>query len=52
MVGDPELGLYISTVAQILARGDMARSSDISSYLQRLAIEQGKLKRNYFSRKR
>ena len=51
MVGDPELGLYISTVAQILARGDMARSSDISSYLQKLAIEQGKLKRNYFSRK-
>lgn len=51
MVGDPELGLYISTVAQIIARGDMARSSDISNYLQKLAIEQGKLKRNYFSRK-
>ena len=51
MMGDPELGLYISTVAQILARGDMARSSDIRNYLQGLAIEQGKLKLNSFSRK-
>ena len=51
MMGDPELGLYISTVAQILAKGDMARSSDIRNYLQGLAIEQGKLKPNYFSRK-
>ena len=51
MMGEPELGLYISTVAQILARGDVARSSDIRNYLQGLAIEQGNLKRNYFSRK-
>ena len=51
MMGELELGLHISTVARILARGDISRFSDIRDYLQGLSIKQGKLKPNYPSKK-